>query len=101
MFDPADIRPLSEFQRNAKSFIQRLRRSRRPEVLTVNGNAAVVVQDAAAFSAMIEQLERAYVVEAVRVGLEQSEAGKTLPLEKVAREMKAKYGSPNRKRRSA
>lgn len=101
MIDAADIRPLSEFQRNAKSFMQRLRRTRQPEVLTVNGKAAVVVQDAAAYSAMIEELERAYVVEAVRVGLEQSEAGKTIPWEQVAREMRAKYGLPRKKRRSA
>lgn len=101
MIDAADIRPLSEFQRNAKSFIQRLRRTRQPEVLTVNGKAAVVVQDAAAFSAMIEELERAYIVEAVRAGIEQADAGKTIPLEQAARAMRAKYGIPQRRRRSA
>lgn len=100
VIDPNDVHPLTDFQRNAKSFLRRLRKSGRPEMLTVNGKAAVVVQDAGAFSAMLDRLESAYVVEAVRAGLEQIEAGKTVPLEQVAREIRAKY-QQTRRRRSA
>ena len=101
MFNPDDIHSLTDFQRNAKSFLRRLRKSRRPELLTINGKAAVVVQDADAFAAMIARLEQAYVNEAVRVGMEQMDAGKVIPLERVARDLRSKYGLARSKRRSA
>jgi hypothetical protein len=100
VINPDDIHSLTDFQRNAKGFVRRLRKSRRPELLTINGKAAVVVQDAAAFAEMIESFERAYTIEAVRVGIEQADAGKGVPLERAMRELRAKYG-PRRKRRSA
>lgn len=52
-----DIHPLSEFQRNAKQFIQKLQKSRKPLVLTVNGKAALVIQDAGAYQKLLDQLE--------------------------------------------
>jgi prevent-host-death family protein len=39
---------LTDFQRNAKAYLERIRRSGRPIVLTVNGKAAAVVHDARA-----------------------------------------------------
>jgi predicted transcriptional regulator len=101
MIDPRDIHSLTEFQRDAKGFLRRLRRSGRPEVLTVNGKSAVVVQDAVAYTAMVRLLEHAQTIEAVRVGLEQADAGKLAPLQEVAREMRSKYGQNRRRRRSA
>ncbi len=66
-----DVRPLSEFQRNSREYIRRLTRTGLPEVLTVNGKAAVVVQDASAYQKMINELEEARTaaaIESVRQG---------------------------------
>lgn len=101
MFDPREIRSLTEFQRNAKAFVARLQRSGRPEVLTVNGKAAIVVQDAASFARMLQELDAGRAAEAVRVGLEQAEAGKTLALEQARRELRRKHGLGKRGRKSA
>jgi PHD/YefM family antitoxin component YafN of YafNO toxin-antitoxin module len=98
MIEPADVYALTDFQRNAKAHIRRLRKSGRPEILTVNGKAAVIVQDAAAYTEMIRQLEEAHIVEAVRVGIEQMEAGKGVPFEEVAKELRASF---KKRRRSA
>ena len=38
-----DIRSLTDFQRNTKSHLRRLKRSGRLEVLTVNGKAELIV----------------------------------------------------------
>jgi hypothetical protein len=46
--DVKDIRSVTDFQRNAKVHVARLKKTKAPMVLTVNGNASVVVQDAAA-----------------------------------------------------
>jgi hypothetical protein len=54
-----DIASLTDFHRNSTAHCKRLRLSGRPEVLTVNGKAVLVVQDAAAYQRMLEAVERA------------------------------------------
>ena len=50
-----DILSLTEFCRQTKMHMTRLRATGRPEVLTVNGKAKLVVQDAAAYQRLLEQ----------------------------------------------
>lgn len=57
MLDTRNIYPLSEFQRNAKAFIAQLQESQQPIVLTVNGKAAIVIQDAVAYQELLNALE--------------------------------------------
>lgn len=102
MLDLDDIRPLSDFQRNAKAHIRRLRKSGRPQVLTVNGRASVVVQDAASYQKLLERAQRADTVEALRIGIEEMRKGKGRPFEEVAAELRDKYlGAGRAARRSA
>lgn len=49
MIELKNIHSLSDFKRNAKEFIERIKSTQSPMVLTVNGKAEVVVQDAHAF----------------------------------------------------
>jgi prevent-host-death family protein len=58
MIRPEDIGSLTDFARNTKAHLQRLRRTGRPELLTVNGKAEVVVQSAASYQRLIEALEK-------------------------------------------
>jgi hypothetical protein len=51
-----DIRSLTDFQRNTKAHLRRLKSSGRPAVLTVNGRAELIVQDAAAFEDMLDAI---------------------------------------------
>ena len=55
--DLKDIRSVTDFQRNAKAHISRLKKTKAPMVLTVNGKAAVIVQDADAYQKFIGRLE--------------------------------------------
>ena len=52
-----DIGSLTDFTRNTKTHLKRLKRTGRPELLTVNGKAEVVVQSASAYQRLIESLE--------------------------------------------
>lgn len=97
MIDPKSVSPLTDFNRNTKVFLNRLRKSGQPEMLTINGKAAIVIQDAAAYSAMIERLDHAYLVESIRVGLEQADAGKVRPLKAVAKELRARIAAKRRR----
>lgn len=45
-----DIQALTTFRNNSAAFLQCLKKTKRPMVLTVNGKAAAVVQDAAPIS---------------------------------------------------
>jgi hypothetical protein len=58
MIRPEDIGSLTNFQRNTKAHLERLRRTGRPELLTVKGKAELVVQSAAAYQRLIESLEK-------------------------------------------
>ena len=58
MIRPQDIGSLTEFQRNTQAHLKRLKRTGRPELLTVNGKAEVVVQNASAYQRLIESLEK-------------------------------------------
>ncbi len=98
MIQLTDIHSLSDFQRNTKQHLQRLKRSGRPEVLTVNGKAEVVVQDARSYQNL---LDRAAEADAVRILLERlktvrgGEKGRSL--EDALRDLGRKYESPRKR----
>jgi PHD/YefM family antitoxin component YafN of YafNO toxin-antitoxin module len=92
MIRTTGIDSLTNFQKNAKNFATRLEETKEPLVLTVNGKAKLVIQDADAYQSMLDELERSRFLEAVRQGLRESEQGLGRPAEEVFDEMKAKYG---------
>ena len=44
-----DIHPLTDFKRHTAQFVKRIKRSKRPVILTVNGRAEIIVQDAKSY----------------------------------------------------
>jgi len=58
MIRTEDIGSLTDFARNTKSHLRRLKRTGRPELLTVNGKAEVVIQNASAYQQLLEELEK-------------------------------------------
>ncbi len=52
MIDLREVRSVTEFQRNIKDYVGRLTKNKTPLVLTVNGRAALVVQDAESYQLM-------------------------------------------------
>jgi len=92
MIRTTGIDSLTNFQKNAKNFATRLEETKEPLVLTVNGKAKLVIQDADAYQSILDELEHSRFIEAVRQGLRESEQGLGRPAEEVFAEMKAKYG---------
>ena len=58
MIRPEDIGSLTDFARNTKAHLRRLKRTGRAELLTVNGKAEVVIQNASAYQQLLEELEK-------------------------------------------
>jgi PHD/YefM family antitoxin component YafN of YafNO toxin-antitoxin module len=92
MLDLREIRSVTEFQRNLKDHFARLKKKRTPLVLTVNGRAEVVVQDAASYQTLLDRLERAETLAGIREGLEQARRGETISAEDAERRLRAKHG---------
>ena len=90
--DAREIHPLTDFLRNAKSHIAHLKETGQPEVLTVNGRAEVIVQDAASYQALLDRLERADLIASLQQAMKEVEEGKVYSLESVEAELRAEYG---------
>jgi len=87
-----DVDSLSEFKRNTAEFIKRLEETGAPVLLTVNGKAKLVVQDAASYQRIRELLDQAETIEAIRQGLEDVARGRTVSLPEFERRMRKQIG---------
>ena len=92
MLDTRHIHPMTDFLRNHKAHVARLKQTRKPEVLTVNGKAEVVIQDADSYQEMMDRLEHAELIAAVQEGIAAADRGEMKPAQQVLTEMKARYG---------
>jgi len=92
MIDLREVRSVTEFQRNLKDYVGRLKEKKAPLVLTVNGRAELIVQDADSYQKLLDRLERAETVAAIRQGMEQFERGEGIPLEKAERQLRKRHG---------
>jgi PHD/YefM family antitoxin component YafN of YafNO toxin-antitoxin module len=90
MIDLREVRSVTEFQRNIKDYVGRLKENKTPLVLTINGRAELVVQDAESYQLILERLERAETIAAIHSGLRDAEEGRLQPLEEAAAAIRAK-----------
>jgi prevent-host-death family protein len=94
MISLRDIHSLSDFQRNTREFLKQIKENKNPVVLTVNGKAEVVIQDAESYQAMLERLERAETVAAVRKGMEEFARGEDIDAREAFEGLRQKHGIP-------
>jgi len=92
MIDLREVRSVTEFQRNLKDYVGRLKEKKTPMVLTVNGRAELIVQDADSYQTLLDRLERAETGAAIRQGMEQFERGEGIPLKHAERRLRKKHG---------
>jgi len=92
MINVEDIQSLTDFKRNTAKYLRKMKKSRNPLVLTINGKAELVVQDAQAYQEMLERIERAETVAAIRKGMEEFERGEGRPARKALKELQRKHG---------
>ena len=83
---------VTDFQRNAKEYVGKLKDSKTPLVLTVNGRAELVVQDAASYQELLNRVEELETIAAIRLGLQQSREGKAKPARAALNKLGAKLG---------
>ena len=87
-----DIQSLTTFRRRSGEFMKQLKRSKRPVVLTLNGKASAIVQDAAAYQRLLDVAAQADASEGIRQGLEHNREGKVRPAREFFGEFEAEHG---------
>ena len=83
-----DIRPVSEFRANTAAFIQQLQTTHRPILLTQHGKGAAVLLDVGEYERLVE---RAEVLEDIRVAEEQIARGEGIEHDEVERRLLARF----------
>ncbi|MFN7932369.1 MAG: type II toxin-antitoxin system Phd/YefM family antitoxin [Bryobacteraceae bacterium] len=87
-----DIQSLTTFRRRSGEFLKQLKKTKRAVVLTVNGKAAAVVQDAAEYQRLLDIAARANAEEGIRQGLQQAKAGQGRDVEDFFAEFETRHG---------
>jgi PHD/YefM family antitoxin component YafN of YafNO toxin-antitoxin module len=72
MIDIRDIHSITDFQRNPRGILENLKESHRPAVLTVNGRPEFVLQEANSYQLLLDKVQEANDLIAIREGLIQS-----------------------------
>lgn len=88
------IQSMTTFRRRSGDFLRQLKRSKRPEILTGNGKAAAVVQDAEACQRLLDIAAQMDVEEGIRQGLEDAKKGKVRRAREFFAKFEAKHGLP-------
>jgi prevent-host-death family protein len=86
--------PLSDFQQNARRHLRRLNKTGQPEVLTINGKPAVVVQDARSYRRLLETVDQAEAIAGIKLGLDSLARGEGQPAKAVFARLRRKHKIP-------
>ena len=93
-----DIHSLSDFKRNTSEFLERMRGNGHPLILTINGKAELVVQDAAAYQRLLERVDEMEALNGIKRGLADVRAGRVTPLKHFEKQFRKKRGLPSHPR---
>ncbi len=95
MYKTSNIYPVSDFNRKTSEHIKRIQESKNPEVLTVNGKAAVVLVDPESYDEMAQNQALLQSLKNIITADEQHENGLSKPAKQVFQELqnelKVKY----------
>lgn len=86
-----DIKSLSTFKRDSTRLLKQLKKTKEPVILTINGEAVLVVQDVESYQTLLDAKERMETIEGIRLGIESMKAGSGKTSEAFFKEFFAKH----------
>ena len=86
-----DIQSLTEFQRKTRQSIARLKKTGRPAVLTVNGQAEIVVQDAKSYQLLLARAEEADKLMELRRSIAEYRSGRVRSIDDALSELEERH----------
>lgn len=90
MPEPIESHPLSNFLNDHRRHLDRLRATGRPEVLTVDGREAAVIQDIGSYRRLLELLDDVDAVRTIRERLGQE--SRAVPADEALAELRLRFG---------
>ncbi len=85
---------LTNFKEHSREIIARLKASGQPLVLTVGGEAELVVLAKDSYQRMMALVDRAQAIEGIQRGLASMERGEGRPAREVFEEIRQRHGIP-------
>lgn len=89
-----DIQAMTTFRRNPRQFMEHLKKTKRPLILTINGKAEAVVQDAEAYQRLLDIAAQADASEGIRQGLEDVKKGRVRPAREALKTFRRSHAIP-------
>ncbi len=83
----ADVQPLSAFRANAAGFLEQVRQTKRPLILTQHGRSAAVILDVDEYEALVEEVE---LVRDIRKARAEFARGEGFPHDEVIHELRSR-----------
>lgn len=87
-----DISSLAELKENTSEFVAQLKHTGEPVVLTIDGKAELVILDVVAYQKLCQIAEESRVLEGIRQGLEDMDAGRTISLDEWKEHARVRRG---------
>lgn len=94
MIELDSIHSLTEFKRNTPQFMEKMKETHSPLVLTVNGRAELVVLDTESFQELMNKADYADTVQAIKEGMMSFERGEGKPAREALGKLAEKYDLP-------
>jgi prevent-host-death family protein len=82
-----DIQPLTDFKRKTSDFLAQLKATGQPVILTINGKAELVVQDARSYQRLLDLAQRLETIQLVKEGIVSANCGEGRPMEEAFDEL--------------
>ena len=89
-----DIQSLSTFKRDTAKFVRQMKKTKAPVVLTVNGKAELVVQDAASYQELLEAKDQMETIKGIKRGLGSLRRNAGKPAKRFFQEFFSEQGIP-------
>jgi len=77
---------------DSPEFVEQLKQTGEPVILTINGKAELIVQHAAAYQKLRQVAEEARALDGIRQGIEDMNAGRTVSLDEFREHARTKHG---------
>ncbi len=87
----SDIKSLSSFKQKTADIIRQVEDTKRPVVVTVNGEAKFVIQDAVSYQKTVDYVKSMTDTSKIAKALKEAEEGQCVPVEQVFSNIKKKY----------
>jgi PHD/YefM family antitoxin component YafN of YafNO toxin-antitoxin module len=89
-----DINSLSNFKRNTTGFIDRLKETKSPLVLTINGVSELVVQSAEGYQQLLDRIEYLETIAGIKQGLKELAEGQAVAAIPALEALRSKLQQP-------